>query len=45
MRKQDTEQEIKYNTNDTVVFRQMSPGKPNAGKPVQQLWGFIIIKQ
>ena len=44
MRKQETEQERKYNTIDTIIFGQMSPEKPNAGKPVQQLWGFIIIK-
>jgi len=30
---------------DTVIFGQMSPKKPNVGKPVQQLWGFYIMKQ
>ena len=45
MRKQETKQERKYNTIGTIIFEQMPPKKPNAGKPVQRFWGFIIIKQ
>ena len=45
MRKQETGQERKYNTINTIIFGQKSPEKPNAGNPMQQFWGFIIIKQ
>jgi len=34
MWKQETKQERKYNTIDTVIFGQMSPENPNVGKPV-----------
>ena len=44
MRKEETEQERKYNTIDTVIFGQMSPEKPNVGKLVQLSKGFIIMQ-
>ena len=31
-------------TSDTVIYGQMSPEKPNAGKPVHLFWGFIIMQ-
>ena len=36
MRKQETEQESKYNTNYTVIFGQFSLENSNVGKLVQQ---------
>lgn len=42
MPKQEIEQE-KDATQMTVIFGQMSLEKPNAGKPVQQIWGFLLL--